>query len=52
MIKPLQIRLKKLKKQLHGRPFFEFVFDRSNSRGGLHAVQAPQSAKPFKAEDI
>jgi hypothetical protein len=47
MITPLQIRLKKLKKQLHGRPFFEFLFEHSNSKEGPHALQAPEPAQPF-----
>jgi hypothetical protein len=47
MIKPLQIRLKKLKKVWHGRRCFEFVFCRTKSRRGSHAFQASEPAKPF-----
>jgi len=47
VIKPLQMRGKELKKELHGRPFLGFVFGHSNSRKSPHATQAPEQAQPF-----
>src|SRR2546426_10179216 len=47
VIKPLQIRLKKFKKELHGQPFLEFVFCYSNFRKGSHALQEHEPAQQF-----
>ena len=47
VIKPLQIRLKKFKKELPGRPFLEFVFCYSNFRKGSHALQEHEPAQQF-----